>query len=851
MSSEYKLDDDKRSKSLKRKLYSSDEDSDSNLSTNEQNKLKIRKIEKPKEDFLNEYFSKSNKRKVAEADIESVEEPTKCSTILDNPQDTPNVLVTGENDESKSLIGAEDCLSVLKEFPSSKNLPSFLTPSSNLPTSTPRGDRFRGMLDLKNISPISFNKENYNSRIQNNALAENNSDQSLREKCNSEFLNTNDKQNAEVGFLKPQSRALKSKAKCSNSVLVNSSHIKESREDIMKNDIMNKDNLNVSTTSEILVIQNDVCRENTFQDKNLSDQSLVNKLNDQSFNKTPQKNENLADKQSFVESPLLFDDTTQDPNYSKKSVTISSTSKDEIAKKLFESSSKHQESFNINNTNNESSYYPHEWSNEYDSSYEEFTKKDDMKLKSKFVQIEKEQESCSGNSSKLENTKIVNREITSSKKNSIDISEKKNNYQSPNKTSILSDKNVLQKEASASGLQILKSGDGSELFSDFKEQVTCSDDNNEENILNVNKNLDKVFDVPDSEIDSQNLNAYSCNMSDEKESENAQPQPISDEQLDTSESAKTNNAILDEELKKAGSLEDIFETDYADKNSSNHENMIKKTCPRNLLVYVKRLEDDDFSNRSPVLSKRSLKKRNKVRSKKSTKNVKNNRKKSDQNITVGLINNKQIYEDTSNLFPYKSMERSKDIHPDSLKIATVYISKEDIQNAENHLALLKDNQKQKLYHNQNNGVSRDNSLTDRTNNSKRDNENMKNLFNLDAKLKDPLMISGRRNVKKKLDRPLAAIAEADQSTNIIYDKKEILSFTKEIHEQNALKENLTSPESRKSKQIFLKPGKSWARSLSIINNFQNRPNLDELAVGRGQNWRQSVQTVLNMQSEGI
>ncbi|XP_026830543.1 uncharacterized protein LOC105286357 isoform X3 [Ooceraea biroi] len=53
------------------------------------------------------------------------------------------------------------------------------------------------------------------------------------------------------------------------------------------------------------------------------------------------------------------------------------------------------------------------------------------------------------------------------------------------------------------------------------------------------------------------------------------------------------------------------------------------------------------------------------------------------------------------------------------------------------------------------------------------------------------------------------------------------------------------------KSIFLKPGKSWTRSLSILNNINDECNLDKLSLGKGRKWRNSVRDLLDMQKQGI
>lgn len=141
--------------------------------------------------------------------------------------------------------------------------------------------------------------------------------------------------------------------------------------------------------------------------------------------------------------------------------------------------------------------------------------------------------------------------------------------------------------------------------------------------------------------------------------------------------------------------------------------------------------------------------------------------------------------------------------------------------------------------------------------------NGEELCDILSKLNDPVKITMRRNTYKKLERPLAAITEHfvehpsrideeeendNEEENNIEPRKTnknlVTDSSIEESEANKSAEDQTHP-------IFLKPGKSWARSLSIINHFHTGQNLDQLAVGRGKSWRHSVQTVLNMQSEGI
>ncbi|XP_046477923.1 serine-rich adhesin for platelets [Neodiprion pinetum] len=51
--------------------------------------------------------------------------------------------------------------------------------------------------------------------------------------------------------------------------------------------------------------------------------------------------------------------------------------------------------------------------------------------------------------------------------------------------------------------------------------------------------------------------------------------------------------------------------------------------------------------------------------------------------------------------------------------------------------------------------------------------------------------------------------------------------------------------------VFLKPGKEWTRSLSILNSIQDRSDLEILSIGKGKKWQNSVQAILDMQQERL
>lgn len=52
------------------------------------------------------------------------------------------------------------------------------------------------------------------------------------------------------------------------------------------------------------------------------------------------------------------------------------------------------------------------------------------------------------------------------------------------------------------------------------------------------------------------------------------------------------------------------------------------------------------------------------------------------------------------------------------------------------------------------------------------------------------------------------------------------------------------------RSVFLKPGKCWTRSLSILSNVNPESDLDKLCIGKGKKWRHSVRDILDMQKQG-
>ncbi|XP_011067769.1 PREDICTED: uncharacterized protein LOC105154145 [Acromyrmex echinatior] len=149
-------------------------------------------------------------------------------------------------------------------------------------------------------------------------------------------------------------------------------------------------------------------------------------------------------------------------------------------------------------------------------------------------------------------------------------------------------------------------------------------------------------------------------------------------------------------------------------------------------------------------------------------------------------------------------------------------------------------------------------------------------INMDARvlltrLHDPIRI-GRRMQYPKWHLSMSNISdsvnnEAVQSNNEVHyitidkDLSNVQSTHNFEHSKNAnlsrdhFESFMTQPYSDTNEQmdqsVFLKPGKYWARSLSILNNINDESNLDKLSIGKGKKWRYSVRNILDMQKQGI
>lgn len=85
----------------------------------------------------------------------------------------------------------------------------------------------------------------------------------------------------------------------------------------------------------------------------------------------------------------------------------------------------------------------------------------------------------------------------------------------------------------------------------------------------------------------------------------------------------------------------------------------------------------------------------------------------------------------------------------------------------------------------------------------------------------------------------------DHSKNAINSS---LDYFKSHDDATQRHSNETNIPARRS--VFLKPGKCWARSLSILSNMNPESDLDKLCTGKGRKWRHSVRDILDMQKQG-
>ncbi|KAL2729507.1 serine/threonine-protein kinase Haspin ALK2 isoform X2 [Vespula squamosa] len=148
--------------------------------------------------------------------------------------------------------------------------------------------------------------------------------------------------------------------------------------------------------------------------------------------------------------------------------------------------------------------------------------------------------------------------------------------------------------------------------------------------------------------------------------------------------------------------------------------------------------------------------------------------------------------------------------------------------------------------------------------------NMNETINFFTRLKNSVKVTERRQQDRESNFYLSNIYENENNITQ-YSTCEISQCNEKMNEyilsQNPTK-NLTDTSvniithcnepnslinkkipSLSGKFIFLKPGKSWTRSLSILHNFQNGLNLNKTSIEKGKRWRHSVKDILDMQKK--
>lgn len=141
------------------------------------------------------------------------------------------------------------------------------------------------------------------------------------------------------------------------------------------------------------------------------------------------------------------------------------------------------------------------------------------------------------------------------------------------------------------------------------------------------------------------------------------------------------------------------------------------------------------------------------------------------------------------------------------------------------------------------------------------------------RLQDPIRITGRRmqypkwhlsiqlNISKNLNDEIAeanskgdhrdAINEIHDIQSEMYNIERSTNAVKKFDHVELFVDSAQShDDANKRKSVFLKPGKYWARSLSILNRINDESNLDKLSLGKGKRWRHSVKDILDMQKQG-
>lgn len=122
-----------------------------------------------------------------------------------------------------------------------------------------------------------------------------------------------------------------------------------------------------------------------------------------------------------------------------------------------------------------------------------------------------------------------------------------------------------------------------------------------------------------------------------------------------------------------------------------------------------------------------------------------------------------------------------------------------------------------------------------------------------AVLEDPIRVTAKRTQYAKWQLSMSDIFESLINDSAQSSKVLAVETSAIRSEMNCLEavNNLCEYDDKIGmEKIFLKSGKHWARSLSILTNINNEENLDKMSIGKGKKWRSSVRDVLDMQKQG-
>ncbi|XP_014209661.2 uncharacterized protein LOC106640222, partial [Copidosoma floridanum] len=534
--------------------------------------------------------------------------------------------------------------------------------------------------------------------------------------------------------------------------------------------------------------------EKSMNLSNISQSLFSSRENDYSgmpVNFTKSVNGNKINPKSFVDSPLLFEDTlTNDSN--KSNISTASSLKNiekpfNTIKISFDSSVENikilenQDSGEkMNPRFYESSYIPDDWTNDYNSSYEYYAeKKDDKQVV----------ESTTKNVEDIPNTSCTK--------------DKDNDFE--NSTSGISSKNASSLDKQ--NLSIERSMDSKSIE---KETVTSKSIENDfeqscDNSLQSASKFSEKSQVINDTIIENVLESMSeegilknCTLDQTETSKFS-----SDDRNNDTSSSKISNEKVVLDVSKMGGQESL------DKCVKEIKSIVD-LCPKKLFVLLPKLNYDDIKNKLQVRSRTP-----------SNEKQLNNTKRKSSRLSSQSNKDRELGSQENNL----PIEESPNASMES-------ISSADSANDPK-----------------------------KNNNFDMDGSELELRANL-LKMKGFVKVTQRRVVRKRLDKSLEAIAENvaepsfgdtnESKTSRIKSLGTKISVTNKHSDEKALTNdeydnNIKSLENR---AVFLKSGKSWARSLSIINNFHNKQHLDELAIGRGKSWTQSIQTILNMQPDG-